>query len=63
MINDKPINLLEVQPEVAEEEPIEEVFPQEPEDVRILVPCSPVYIIILYHVIKICHSRSSKYLK
>ena len=30
---DKPINLLEVQPEIPEEEPIEQVFSQEPEDV------------------------------
>ena len=30
----KPINLLEVQPEIPEEEPIEQVFSQEPEDVR-----------------------------
>jgi hypothetical protein len=36
--DDKPINLLEVQPEVAEEEPIEQVFSQEPEDVRTVEP-------------------------
>jgi len=35
--NDKPINLLEVQPEVAEEETIEQVFSQ-PEDVGIVEP-------------------------
>ena len=28
--DDKPINLLEVQPEITEEEPIEQVFSQEP---------------------------------
>jgi hypothetical protein len=32
--DDKPINLLEVQSEIPEEEPIEQVFSQEPEDVR-----------------------------
>jgi hypothetical protein len=36
--DDKPINLLEVQPQVAEEEPIEQVFSQEPEDVRTVEP-------------------------
>ena len=36
--DDKPINLLEVQPEVTEEEPIEQVFSQEPEDVRTVEP-------------------------
>jgi len=36
--DDKPINLLEVQPEVAEEEPIEQVFSKEPEDVRTVEP-------------------------
>ena len=36
--DDKPINLLEVQPEIPEEEPIEQVFSQEPEDVRTLEP-------------------------
>ena len=36
--DDKPINLLEVQPEVPEEEPIEQVFSQEPEDVRTVEP-------------------------
>ena len=32
--DDKPINPSEVQPEIPEEEPIEQVFSQEPEDVR-----------------------------
>ena len=32
--DDKPINLLDVQPEIPEEEPIEQVLSQEPEDVR-----------------------------
>ena len=32
--HDEPINLLEVQPEVAEEEPIGQVFSQEPEDIK-----------------------------
>ena len=32
--DDKPTNLLEVQPEIPEQEPIEQVFSQEPEDVR-----------------------------
>jgi hypothetical protein len=32
--DDKPINLLEVQPEIPEQEPIEQVFSQEPEDIR-----------------------------
>ena len=36
--DDKPINLLEVQPEVAEEEPTEQVFSKEPEDVRTVEP-------------------------
>ena len=40
--DDKPINPLEVQPEIPEPEPeaepIEQVFSQEPEDVRILEP-------------------------
>ena len=36
--DDKPINLLEVQPEIADEEPIEQVFSQEPEDVRMVEP-------------------------
>ena len=35
--DDKPINLLEVQPEITEEEPIEQVFSQEP-DVRTVEP-------------------------
>ena len=34
---DKPVSLIEVQPEVAEE-PIEQVFSEEPEDVRTLEP-------------------------
>jgi hypothetical protein len=36
--DDKPINLLEVQPEIPEQEPIEQVFSQEPEDVRTVEP-------------------------
>jgi hypothetical protein len=36
--DDKTINLLEVQPEVIEEEPIEQVFSQEPEDVSTVEP-------------------------
>ena len=36
--DDKPINPLEVQPEIPEEEPIEQVFSQEPEDVRTIEP-------------------------
>ena len=36
--DDKPINLLEVQPEIPEQEPIEQVFSQEPEDARTLEP-------------------------
>ena len=36
--DDKPINLLEAQPEIAEEEPIEQVFSQEPDDVRTVEP-------------------------
>jgi hypothetical protein len=36
--DDKPINLLEVQPEIPEQEPIEQVFSQEPEDVRPIEP-------------------------
>jgi hypothetical protein len=36
--DDKPINLLEVQPETPEAEPIEQVFSQEPEDARTLEP-------------------------
>ena len=35
---DESVNLLEVQHEVAEEEPIEQVFSQEPEDVRTVEP-------------------------
>ena len=36
--DDKPVNLLEVQPEIPEQEPIEQVFSQEPEDVRTVEP-------------------------
>jgi hypothetical protein len=36
--DDKPINMLEVQPEIPEEVPIEQVFSQEPEDVRTVEP-------------------------
>jgi hypothetical protein len=36
--DDKPINLLEVQPEIAHEEPIEQVFSHEPEDVKTVEP-------------------------
>ena len=36
--DDKPINPLEVQPEIPEQEPIEQVFSQEPEDVRPIEP-------------------------
>ena len=36
--DDKPINPLEVQPEIPEQEPIEQVFSQEPEDVRTVEP-------------------------
>jgi hypothetical protein len=36
--DDKPINPLEVQPEIPEEEPIQQVFSQEPEDVRPIEP-------------------------
>src|SRR6476660_3041357 len=36
--DDKPINLLEVQPEIPEQEPIDQVFSQEPEDVRPIEP-------------------------
>jgi hypothetical protein len=36
--DDKPTNLLEVQPEIPEQEPIEQVFSQEPEDVRPIEP-------------------------
>ena len=36
--DDKPINLLEVQSEVTEEEPIEQVLSQEPEDVKTVEP-------------------------
>jgi hypothetical protein len=32
--DEKPINLLEVQPEVTVEEPKEQVYSREPEDVR-----------------------------
>ena len=36
--DDRPINPPEVQPEIPEKEPIEEVFSQEPEDARTLEP-------------------------
>jgi len=36
--DDKPINLLEVQLEIPEQEPIEQVFSQEPEDARTVEP-------------------------
>jgi hypothetical protein len=36
--DDQAINLLEVQPEIPEQEPIEQVFSQEPEDVRTVEP-------------------------
>ena len=36
--DDRPINLLEVQPDLAEEEPIEQVLAQEPEDVKTVEP-------------------------
>ena len=36
--DDKTINLLDVQTDLAEEEPIEQVFSQEPEDVRTVEP-------------------------
>jgi hypothetical protein len=36
--DDKPTNLLEVQPEIPEQEPIEQVFSQEPEDVTTVEP-------------------------
>ena len=36
--DDKTINLLEVQPEVIEKEPIKQVFSQEPEDARTVEP-------------------------
>ena len=36
--DDKPINPPEVQPEIPEQEPIEQVFSQEPEDVRTVEP-------------------------
>jgi predicted phage tail protein len=35
---DKTINLLEVQPDIPEEEPIEQVFSQEPEDIKSVEP-------------------------
>jgi hypothetical protein len=34
--DEKPINLLEVQPEVTVEEPKEQVYSREPEDVRLV---------------------------
>ena len=36
--DEKPIDLLEVQPELTVEEPIEQVCPQEPEDARLVEP-------------------------
>ena len=36
--DDKPVNLSEVQPQIPEEEPIEQVLSQEPEDVRTVEP-------------------------
>jgi len=36
--DDKRINLLEVQPEIPEQQPIEQVFSQEPEDARTVEP-------------------------
>ena len=36
--DDKPINLLEVQPEIPEQEPIEQVFSQDPEDAKTVEP-------------------------
>ncbi len=36
--DDKPVNTLEVQPKIPEQEPIEQVFSQEPEDVRTVEP-------------------------
>ena len=36
--DDKPINLLEVHSEIPEQEPIEQVFSQEPEDARTVEP-------------------------
>ena len=36
--DDRPINLLEVQPEISEQEPIEQVFSQESEDAKTLEP-------------------------
>src|SRR6476619_745733 len=36
--DDRPINPQEVQPEIPDEEPIEQVFSQEPEDVRPIEP-------------------------
>ena len=36
--DDRPINLLEVQPEIPEQEPIEQVFSQESEDAKTLEP-------------------------
>ena len=35
---DKPVNLLEVQPEIPEQEPIEQVFSQDPEDAKTVEP-------------------------
>ena len=36
--DDKPVNLLEVQPEIPEQEPIEQVFSQDPEDAKTVEP-------------------------
>ena len=36
--DDRPINPPELQPEIPEQEPIEQVFSQEPEDVRPIEP-------------------------
>src|SRR6476619_2335085 len=38
--DDKTINLLDVQTDLAEEEPIEQVFSQEPEEIKSVVPAS-----------------------
>jgi len=38
--DDKTINLLDVQTDLAEEEPIEQVFSQEPEEIKSVVPSS-----------------------
>ena len=36
--DDKPVNLLEVQPEIPEQVPIEQVFSQDPEDAKTVEP-------------------------